>query len=167
MTTIETMYAGKEIRVTGNTEKEASKALAKAKKALRKEDDARQKAREVAYTRARESVCMIAEKIQRILDGNYSNWYFTIKTPVGSPAYGSYRYEFGNRYGYVKYDFLSCVVGADLTKITVLDAVDGNAAMHDPITNKWYAIGICDGEIAFVDVPNFIEAQMAILNPSN
>lgn len=162
MTTIETMYAGRELKASGNTEKEASRALAKVKKAVRVEEDARNKNRDIAYTRARESICRIAEKIQYVTEGNRNNWYVRDKTPLNYDYKGSYLYEFGNQYGYAKYEFYA-TGSQDLSNLSVLEAVDGHVAMHDPVTFKWYGIGICEHEIAFVELPGFIADRLAMI----
>ena len=152
---IETVYCGEEITVESGSEKDAKRELAREKRKIKKGHERKKINSELAYTRSRESVCRIAEKIQRcFFDGKDSNWVLVESKPQTVYDYKPrYKTRFSNQYGYAEYTF-------DENPGFQIEAVDGTVGIYDFETKLWYGIGICEGEIAFTEVPSFISEHI-------
>lgn len=159
-------YQGRDIEIDAPTEKEAMRQLKARKREIDKLNTLQSEVDNLALTRAKASVCTIAERIQRRMNGFNTNWNSRYVQCESWEAWKGGKFYFSNRHGHAVHWFW-CGSEEQVNEIQVIEAVDGPIAVYDPCTKSWCAIGIAtahvpgiQSKVSFVEIPSFIAAHI-------
>lgn len=152
-----------EIQVNGQTyysERDAKKAIAKAKREDRKREKIDNKKREKAKTEAFENFYEIVFKINRLKNREKLNWF--TRYPDNKISYNAIRNPiYGTSYDTVQgrtfYEHL------DVKPLQIIVSVGGDVAVklqYNENNVKWYSIGIYENIVYFLEIPEFLQEEM-------
>ena len=147
-----------------DNEKDAKKAMAKAKREERKQEKILKERNETARLRACEAYVLVAGTVQRRMEGMQSGAFrrnaVYQRNTASLSGITTYRMQLQTEHGYSESEAVDTMPVNELHNVCGLTAV--SFLEHDEKI-AWYAVGVCEETVSFIEIPELIASEMSLV----